>query len=198
MAHSTRFPTAVAGPNRTVQQGQTVVLDGSNSVAATSFTCGQTSGIPVALSMPDTARASFTAPTTAGDLVFVLAVDGPGGADTATTILTVAELTPPVARAGADPVAEVGGTVVLDGSASTGAATFAWTRIAGPSIGRIIGVTRTGPAFVIPDDLPVTLRLTVSGPGGSDATDDVTVGAVVDDLQGKPPCRSVSRSGAGP
>ncbi len=176
-------PTAVAGADRTVQQGQTVVLDGGGSGAATSFAWAQTSGTPVTLSTPDAARASFTAPTTAGDLVFTLTVDGPGGSDTATVTLTVAALTAPVARAGADPVAELGTTVVLDGSASTGAATFAWTQIAGPAIGPLTGDDTDRPSFVMPDDVPVTLRLTVTGPGGPPATDDVTVGARVDQLQ---------------
>ena len=176
---------AEPGPPRTVQQGQTVVLDGSGSSGeVSSFSWTQTSGPDVVLSAPKAARTTFVAPATAGDLAFTLTVDGAGGPVTGTVVVTVAALSPPVAKAGVDTSAEVGASVTLDGGASTGAATLAWSQVAGPPVGAITGADTTRPSFTMPAGSdPVVVRLTVTGPGGPATTDDVTVARTADDVQ---------------
>ena len=176
---------AEPGSPQTVQQGQTVVLDGSGSAGGvSSFSWTQASGPTVVLSAPKAARTTFVAPAAAGDLAFTLTVDGTGGPATGTVVVTVAALTPPVAKAGVDTSAEVGATVTLDGGASTGAATLVWSQVSGPPVGAITGADTTRPSFAMPAGSdPVVMRLTATGPGGPAATDDVTVARTADDVQ---------------
>ena len=75
-------PTANAGGDQRVAQGAAVTLDGSASGGAwgtnVTYQWTKTSGAPVTLSGADTDSASFTAPSSAGDLVFTLTVTGKG------------------------------------------------------------------------------------------------------------------------
>ena len=59
-------PAANAGSNQAVASGGAVVLDGSASAGAVSFSWTQTSGPAVTLSSANTARATFTAPVVSG------------------------------------------------------------------------------------------------------------------------------------
>ena len=86
-------PTANAGEDQRVAQGAAVTLDGSASGGAwgtnVTYQWTKTSGATVTLSGADTDSASFTAPSSDGDLVFTLTVTGKGGStytdtDTAT------------------------------------------------------------------------------------------------------------------
>lgn len=81
---------------------------------------------------------------------------------------------PAVAMAGPDQNAAVGALVTLDGSASTGAVTYAWTSPA--------GITLTNPTSVNPTFTPTAadiganvFTLTVTGLGGTTSTATVTV-----------------------
>jgi len=60
------FPTADAGPDQTVNEGDTVTLDGSNSSdlddGIASYLWDQTGGTPVPLSDPTAVQPTFTAP----------------------------------------------------------------------------------------------------------------------------------------
>ena len=85
--------TANAGGDQRVAQGAAVTLDGSASGGAwgtnVTYQWTKTSGATVTLSGADTDSASFTAPSSDGDLVFTLTVTGKGGSsytdtDTAT------------------------------------------------------------------------------------------------------------------
>ena len=77
-------PTAEAGEAQMVATGATVTLAGSSSGpwgTNVTYAWTQTSGTTVTLTGADTASPSFTAPSTAGDLVFTLTVKGrPAGA----------------------------------------------------------------------------------------------------------------------
>ena len=177
------LPTrAVAGPDQSVQQGQSVVLEGTGSTGdVTGFSWRQTAGTPVTLSGATLATASFTAPGVAGALTFELTVSGPGGSSTDTVRVTVLRATAPVARAGPDQTVVQGRTVTLDGSASTGTASFQWRQTAGVDV-VLTGAATARPTFTFPaQDTVLVFELTVSGPRGS-ARDTVRVSRVRDTL----------------
>jgi hypothetical protein len=81
---------------------------------------------------------------------------------------------PAVAQAGPDQNASVGALVTLDGSASVGALTYAWTSPAGITLAN---PTTATPTFTptAADIGPNVFTLTVTGAGGSTSTATVTV-----------------------
>ena len=91
-------PTAQAGADRTVEPGATVTLNGSGTDSdgtIQGYAWSQVSGESVTLQNANTARATFTAPAVAGDLVFRLTVtdnDGATGIDEVT--ITVRDAPP--------------------------------------------------------------------------------------------------------
>lgn len=183
---------ALAGPDQTVQQGQTVTLDGGSSQGTiTAFSWQQTGGSGVTLTGADTVRATFTAPASAGDLTFRLTATGPAGTSTSTVTVTVQQVAVPVADAGADRSVPVGSTVRLDGGASTGAASFSWSAVSGGQAVALTGASTATPTFTMPN-APVTATLTVTGPGGT-ATDSVTVSPQADVLAGTAEFRTGKR-----
>jgi len=163
--------TAVAPPSLTVQQGQTVTLDGSQSQNATGFAWAQTAGTPaVTLTNAATAVATFTAPSTATTLTFTLTVQGPGGPKTTNEVVTVAAVAPPQANAGPAQTVQIGDTVTLDGSASTGASSFSWTQTGGAAA-TLSSTTAVKPTFKMPNTTDaLVFQLTVTGPGGTDVS----------------------------
>ncbi|MDH5621395.1 MAG: choice-of-anchor B family protein [Gammaproteobacteria bacterium] len=89
-------PNSVAGASQTVNPGATVTLNGSGSNDSDgdslSYAWSQVLGPSVVLSSPDSATATFTAPSVTSDtlLRFVLTVSDPGGlTDTSTVNITV-------------------------------------------------------------------------------------------------------------
>jgi hypothetical protein len=161
--------TAQAPATLTVQQGQSVQLDGSASLNATGFSWAQVAGTPaVTLSNANTSIASFTAPATTATLTFRLTVQGPGGPKTTDEVVSVASIAPPRANAGPAQSVLAGSTVTLDGSGSTGAASFKWVQTGGVAA-TLSSTTVAKPTFVMPNTAdPVIFQLTVTGPGGTD------------------------------
>ena len=93
--------------------------DGGSGIASYRWT--QKSGTPnnIDLTGGDTARPTFTAPDTTGNLVFTLAVtDGVGNAstNTAEVTITVEDQSPPTAEAGDPQTVNVGANVTLSGT----------------------------------------------------------------------------------
>ncbi|WP_211880370.1 PKD domain-containing protein [Pseudarthrobacter albicanus] len=173
---------AQAGPDQTVQAGQNVFLDGSASSGPVS-TYSWSSPSAIVLSDPNAVRPSFTAPAP-GEYVFSLTVNGPGGPRTATVTVTVTAATAAVANAGPNQQgAQRGAKVTLDGSGSSGAATYTWTQIVGPGDPRVTltGASSARPAFTFPlykypaSSGALTFKLTVGGPDGSSSDAQVTV-----------------------
>jgi hypothetical protein len=176
---------AFAGADATVQQGQSVTLDGTESTGeVASYAWTQVAGTPVTLTGADTAKPTFTAPSTSGPLSFTLTVNGPGGPSSDTVDLTVADVVAPVAAAGPDQAVVRGAKVTLNGAASTGVNSYQWKQVqaTGDPAVTLTGANTATPSFTFPaSDNPLTFQLTVTGPGGS-STDSVSVAPKSDAL----------------
>jgi uncharacterized repeat protein (TIGR01451 family) len=91
-----QIPVAEAGAAQTVAPGAVVTLDGSSSWDpdgdALAYHWSRESGPLVSLNGGNTARPTFTAPDTLGNIVFRLTVTDPGSlSDTDTTVVTVTD-----------------------------------------------------------------------------------------------------------
>jgi hypothetical protein len=173
---------AQAGPDQTVSAGQLVTLDGSASTQAQTFSWTSPAGITLA--NPTTATPTFTAPQTPGDYTFSLTVTGPGGPSTASVTITVNPAVTAVANAGPNQTGVQRGTkVTLDGSASVGAGTFAWTQVvaAGDPTVNLTGANTAKPSFTFPfykfpaNTGALTFNLHITSPDGSSSDAQVTV-----------------------
>ena len=187
-------PTANAGSDQVVAEGDTVQLSGSGSGTSS---WSQTSGTPtVTLTGATTATPSFTAPevTQSTNLIFTLTKTLSGRTATDTVTVTVVESgSEPQAAAGLDQEAVGGATVTLDGSGSSapnGVQSYAWTQTSG------VGVTlndadQSTATFTAPSTMNgrriieerLEFTLTVTDQVGLVSTDTlevvVTTGAVV-------------------
>ncbi len=189
-------PMASAGSNQTVDEGATVILDGSGTTdpdIATgdtlTYSWAQTSGTTVTLNDTSAISPTFTAPVrqtmTDGGLAFTLTVtDSENETSTATVTISVTNL-PPTAGA-----TVVGGTVVnegeevtLDGSGSSGlpgdGRTYAWTQTSGTDVtlndATAISPTFTAPVRLTADDEELVFSLTVRDAAGGSNTVTVTI-----------------------
>jgi len=184
-------PVANAGPDQTVNEGDTVILDGSNSTdpddGVASYLWTQTAGPAVTLSDPAAAQTTFSAPVVGAggaSLTFRLRVtDGFGSSATNTCIVNITNGNlPPTADAGADQTADEGVSVALDGSNSTdpddGIASYLWVQIAGNTV-VLSNTTAVQPTFTAPNVGPsgesLTFELTVTDSGGLRSTDTCIV-----------------------
>ena len=148
-------PTANAGVDQVVSTNNTVSLTGAASTAAVgstvSYAWSQTSGTAVTLTNGATKTPTFTAPSTAGTLVFDLTVTDTNGATaTDSVIITVAgSLTVDV---GLDQTVNPGATVNLNGAASGSAGninSYAWTQTSGTTV-TLNNATTTAANFTAP------------------------------------------------
>ena len=177
-------PNANAGSDQTVASGATVTLDGSGSSdgegSIATWEWMRERGTMVTLTGDDTATPTFTAPNTAGDIVFELTVtDGAG--NEATTRVTITVNPVPVADAGDDQSVMQGASVTLDGSGSSddeGAVTYSWALTDSTPTASVTlsDSTAESPTFTAPNlDTTLTFTLTVADSLPSEATDLVVV-----------------------
>ena len=183
-------PTADAGPDQTVNEGDAVTLDGSGSSDPNNdplaYSWSQTSGQQVALAGADTASPTFTAPTVAAgtDLVFTLNVTAGSESHTDTVAIAVrdSESNAPTADAGPDQTVNEGDAVTLDGSGSSDpnndALEYFWEYVTGQPPLALSGAAAERATFAAPHVEQATdleFRLTVRNTDGNEGTDTVTV-----------------------
>ena len=190
-------PVASAGPDQTVNEGETVILDGSNSSdpddgdSIAYYKWQQISGDSVTLSSTTAMKPTFIAPDVGKDgaaLTFKLTVTDTGGLqgiDSCIVNTTYINL-PPIASAGPDQTITEGQTVMLDGSNSSdpdegdGIASYLWEQKDGPSVtlsnSMVMKPTFTSPDVGI-DGAALTFQLTVTDTGGLKDTDTCIINA---------------------
>ena len=188
---------ADAGPDQTVNEGDTVFLDGSSSTPEDdddddkiqSYLWEQVKGKPkVILTGADQAIASFIAPQVSRDrrLTFKLTVRfASGSKDTDKTKVKILDKKndPPTADAGPDQNVDEETTVRLDGSNSSdfddGIESYLWKQVAGPAV-TYSDPTSAQPTFEAPsfDDggnQPLIFELVVTDNGGLQSSDSTNV-----------------------
>jgi len=190
--NANQIPIADAGPTQTVDEGETVTLDASNSSdpAGDPLTYLWQQKMDVSAEAPvvnlsdeTSAQPTFEAPEVGPDgvsLSFVLTVTDSGGlSNSDTSIVNVASLNmPPTANAGDNQSVPEGQTVILDGFASFDPdgdpLTYLWEKINGPAV-ELSDETAAQPTFpapaVGPDGVSLSFRLTVTDSGGLRDTD---------------------------
>lgn len=183
-------PTANAGADQTVNEGELVTLDGSGSGDSDgdplTYQWTQITGTPVLLDLSDPVHPTFIAPAVprGGEtLTFQLTVsDGELTSDPDTVNITVKDVNhAPVAEAGDDQTVQEGSPVTLDGSASFDldgdSLTYSWVQSAGPAVS-LSGANTATLAFTAPfvgsARATLTFELTVSD-GVASASDTVDV-----------------------
>jgi hypothetical protein len=186
------FAKADAGSAQTVNEGDTVVLDGSKSKlpgGIDTYQWQQTDGTPtVTLMDADTATASFTAPNIGvggTTLTFQLTVNNSSGkSDTDTTAVTISFVNQaPIANAGNDQTVDEETTVTLDGSSSYDpdpgdSITYQWEQSGGSPNVQLTDTNKVQASFYAPNilgDTILTFQLTVTDSSGSSDTDTTAV-----------------------
>jgi PKD repeat protein len=184
-------PISDAGPNQTVNEGQAVLLNGSNSTdpddGIASYHWVQIGEPVVNLSDPAVKQPTFTAPDVGSEgaaLIFELTVvdhNGNQGKDVCAVNVTW-QNEPPQANAGLDQAMEVGEIVTLNGSFSLdiddSIVSYLWTQTGVPTV-TLSNPASSQPTFtapnVGPDGASLTFNLTVTDAGGLQNTDSCIV-----------------------
>ncbi len=196
-------PTAVAGSDRSVSTGTSVLLDGRSSFAPQGQPISyrwRFAGLPSAsravLFGAETPLASFTTDV-AGDYVIELTVDdGVRTASDAARVRATGQTAAqrPVAIARGAAAVSAGDRVTLDGSGSTSPSgvglTYAWTRVSGNAV-ELAGVDASRVSFRSFDPGFVTLQLVVAD--GAAASLPVSVTVIVLD---QPPATPAVEAGS--
>jgi hypothetical protein len=184
-------PQADAGPDQTVDEGQVVLLDASNSTdpddGIASYHWAQLDGSAINLSDPNVIQPTFTAPDVGPEgasLTFELTVTDSGDLQSSDTcIVNVTwQNVAPHADAGLDQTVNEGSVVTLDGSYSLdiddGIVSYSWNQINGPAV-LLSNLTSCQTTFTAPnvvsDGVSLTFNLTVMDAGGLKDTDSCIV-----------------------
>ena len=138
-------PTVNAGPDQTVDEGDTVTLSGTASDSDNdplTYMWTHDSALPISLADDTALSTTFTAPAVTQDttVTFTLAVSDATDSVTDTVSVTITDTTPsntqPTVNAGPDQTVDEGDTVTLSGTASDSdndPLTYMWTARLGPA-----------------------------------------------------------------
>jgi alpha-tubulin suppressor-like RCC1 family protein len=179
-------PTAITGPDQTVAEGISVILDGSNSTdpddGIAAYEWKQLSGPSVVLMNANTMQATFTTPDVSPSgaaLTFELTVTDNGGLkSSAQCIVNVTWINdPPTAITGPDQTVSEGIIVSIDASNSydtdDGIASYDWQQTEGLAV-TLSDAAAIQPTFTAPNVTPagavLKFKLTVTDNGGLKST----------------------------
>jgi PKD repeat protein len=202
---SNHSPTADAGPDQKVNEGQTVMLNGLNSTdpddGIASYNWVQIDEPAVTLSDPHSDQPTFTSPDVGPEgaaLTFELTVaDHNGSQSKDSCVVNVTwQNEMPQANAGLDQTVNEESVVILDGSDSLdiddGIVSFSWNQTGGPAV-TLLNAGSVQPTFTAPNvnsnGRSLTFNLTVTDAGGLIDTDSCIVNI---SWQNKPPTAVVT------
>ncbi|WP_455207991.1 PKD domain-containing protein [Kaarinaea lacus] len=182
-------PIANAGPDVSVNAGQSITLSGSGSDqdgAIASYSWSRVSGQVVTLNNTTNATLQFTAPavtqqvTTTLRLTVTDNLGATGSDDVVITINPAASNIPPTANAGPNLTVTSGNSVSINGSGNDpdgSISNYLWSQVNGVSLSlsSIINPTVQFIAPPVQSQSTATLRLTVTDNLGATAFDDVVV-----------------------
>ncbi len=183
-------PSADAGPDQTVTEGDQVILNGANSYDADdhidAYQWTQKAGPEVEIIDADKFQASFIAPDVTSDgvaLEFELRVtDYSGSSDIDSIIVNTSwNNEPPTADAGNDMAVLAGELILLNGSGSIdqeGIESYRWRQLSGPTVSiddpsKAIAVA--SPPDHLDSSAALLFELTVTDTGGLKAADTTIV-----------------------
>lgn len=194
-------PVADAGVDQFVQEGSTVMLDGSSSYdpdgELLSFSWAQTGGPTVTLSDATSEQPTFLAPlvgSTGEPLTFEVTVSDGIASATDTVVVRVENVNhAPLAEAGDNQTASEGSGVTLDATQSQDpdgdALTYSWEQLSGPSV-EVSDPSSATPTFTAPlvslGGATLVFRLIVND--GALSSDPDTVTITIQDLNDPPAC----------
>lgn len=146
---------ANAGPDQVIYEVTSVTLDGSRSSGdIESYSWTQTAGTPVGLSDTTSPKPTFVAPEVGIEgevLTFELTVSDSETTETDTVRIRVIDTSQLKANAGPDQWVDIGATVTLDASGSSGLIqSCSWTQTAGTSVW-LSDDTSSRPTFAAPE-----------------------------------------------
>ncbi len=176
VVRDTTDPMANAGPDQVVEQGQTVKFDGRGSsdnvrILTWEWTFMYDTG-PVILTGP---KPEFHFDLAGVFVVTLTVTDAMGNRGTDEVVITVRDLTAPVADAGPDITVDQRETVILDGSASTdnvGITSCTWRFNTGGQDRELPGLVAT---FAFEDAGTYIVTLTVTDASGNSDSDTLEV-----------------------
>jgi hypothetical protein len=205
-AITNQLPTASAGPDQTVSEGEKVTLNGSGSTdpddGIKSYQWVKIGGPTVTLSDPAAVQPTFTAPDvgeSGAALTFELTVTDQGGNQSKDlcAVNVTWQNEPPQANAGPDQTVDEGSVVDLNGSQSLdiddGVATYRWVQTDGPGVtlsnAGSPNASFTAPTVGTTDGVSLTFELTVTDKSGLSNTDSCVVNIT---WQNQPPTAVVN------
>ena len=203
-----QLPIADAGPNQTVNEGEAVSLNGSNSSDPDgdiiSYHWVQIGEPTVTLSDPNADQPAFISHDVGPEgaaLTFELTVaDHNGLQSTDSCVVNVTwDNEIPHANAGPDQTVDGGSVVTLDGSDSfdidDGIVSYSWKEISGPAV-TLLGAASDQPTFTAPnvesDGVSLTFELTVTDTGTLSDTDSCIINITNIIQQNQPPTAVVA------
>ena len=186
------LPTVKAGADQTVQEGQTVMLNGTaadNDGDQLTYRWSHDSTLPIVFANDASLSTTFAAPAVDADteITFTLTVDDGIGISSDQVTITIDHNDLPTVKAGADQTVQEGQTVMLNGTAADNDGdqlTYRWSHDSTLPIvfANDASLSTTFAAPAVDADTEITFTLTVDD-GLTDSTDTVlvTVNDVPDD-----------------